>query len=344
MFFSASLLLFFSCQNSQQQSKLLVTLPSYVPTPDGMAIDPATGDLIVACPNYSDISQPAVLIRVNNKMEVSKWVEVPIIPETGVAAPMGIVIDDDGTIYICDNQGWRGTKEGQNMGRIIKFKVKNNKVVDFGVIAHGMEHPNGIKIKGDYLYVTQSMLSPIKDASGLLVSGVNRFHKNDRNLKVNNDKSDKSLLLTVVTNNKDVQYGLDGIAFDKKGDLYVGNFGDGSVLKYTFNKDLSVNDCGVWAKNSEHLATSDGINFDDKGNLWIADFSANAVAKVTPDGTVLRVAESLDCDGSKGGLDQPGEPILWNGKIVLSCFDAVTDAGQVNCKHDKPHTLAYVIP
>ena len=67
------------------------------------------------------------------------------------------------------------------------------------------------------------LLSSIQDPSGLLVSGVYCFDKNDKNIKVTNTKADKNLLTTVITKNKAVQYGLDGIVFDKEDNLYVGN-------------------------------------------------------------------------------------------------------------------------
>lgn len=79
--------------------------------------------------------------------------------------------------------------------------------------------------------------------------------------------------------------------------------------------------------------------FDDAGNLYIADFSANAIAKVTPDGKVERMAQSPDCTGVDGGLDQPGEPIVWDGRLIASCFDLVTGPDKVNQKHEMPATL-----
>ena len=133
---------------------------------------------------------------------------------------------------------------------------------------------------------------------------------------------------------------MDGIAFDKEGTLYVGNFGDGAVHKVLFNEDGSVKESFVWAKNPDQLVSTDGMCFDEAGNLYIADFSFNSIAKVTPDGVVTRIAQSPDNDGLDGGLDQPGEPIVWNGRIIASCFDLVTDPGKVNTAHSMPATLA----
>ena len=40
-----------------QNPRLFSQLPDYVATPDGMAID-SEGNLILACPNYGDLSKP----------------------------------------------------------------------------------------------------------------------------------------------------------------------------------------------------------------------------------------------------------------------------------------------
>lgn len=137
-----------------------------------------------------------------------------------------------------------------------------------------------------------------------------------------------------------MQYGLDGIVFNEAGDLFVGNFGDGAVHRIKMDVEGNVLSNDVWAQDTTQLRTTDGMCIDDKGNIWVADFSANAVACIDKDGKIQRIAQSPDCDGSDGGLDQPGEPIVWNGQVIVSCFDLVTGPDKVNTKHDKPFTLA----
>ena len=34
------------------------------------------------------------------------------------------------------------------------------------------------------------------------------------------------------------------------------------------------------------------------------------------------------------------EPIIWNGRIIASCFDLVTDETKVNKSHEMPATMA----
>ncbi|HHU48215.1 MAG: SMP-30/gluconolactonase/LRE family protein [Caldicoprobacterales bacterium] len=323
-----------------QTPRLFALLPEeYAATPDGMAVAP-NGDLVLSCPNFADPSKPGCLLRFDGEKNVRKWADVPVLEETGLAHPMGIAFGPDGDIYICDNQAWSGAPELQFKGRMLRLRIRDDKVVKTTVVAKGMEHPNGIRIRGNYMYVTQSLLTKIKDPSGLLVSGVYKFSLDDENIEVSNTLDDENLLTTFITYNKECQYGADGIEFDREGNLYVGNFGDGAVHKIIFNDDGSVKENFVWAKDPEQLQSTDGMIMDNRGNLYIADFSANAIAAVTPDGKVQRIAQSPDTDGFNGELDQPGEPIIWNGKLVVSCFDLVTGPDKVNTAHELPATMS----
>jgi outer membrane protein assembly factor BamB len=326
-----------------QTPKLFTLLPDYVTTPDGMAIH-EDGDLVLACPNFADQTKPGCIVKIDENKNVRKWVDVPVHPETGLAAPMGIAFGPDGDLYVCDNQGWPDKPELKFKGRILRLRIREGALVQWSVVATGMEHPNGMRIREGYVYVTQSMLTKVKDPSGLLVSCVYRFGLDEENIQISNTLEDRHILTTVLTHNKDCQYGLDGIEFDHDGSLLVGNFGDGAVHRITFQTGGSVKENRVWAKNPEQLQTTDGMIMDEKGNLFIADFFANAVGKVSPDGTVTRIAQSPDTDGLNGELDQPGEPIIWKGKLILSCFDLVTGPNIVNTAHEMPATLSELEP
>lgn len=318
--------------------ELFALLPDYITTPDGMAID-FEGNLVLACPNYAG-GAPGCVVKFDKDKNIRKWFDVPVLEETGIAAPMGIAFGPDGDLYICDNQGWSGKENLMFKGRILRVRMNGDKIEKTTTVAYGMEHPNGMRIKDGYVYVTQSCLSKVKHESGKLVSCVYRFALDDENIEITNTLEDKNILTTFITYNPNCQYGVDGIVFDKNGDLLVGNFGDGAVYRIKFNEDMSVKENKVWAENHEELKSTDGMITDDDGNLYIADFNANAVVKVTPDAKVERIAQSPDCNGFDGGLDQPGEPIIWNGKLILSCFDLVTDETKVNTEHELPATMS----
>ena len=213
-----------------QESRLFTLLPEeYVCTPDGMEID-REGNLIVSCPNYADDEMSGCVIRIDKNKNITKWFDVPVHPETGVARNMGIAFDKDWNMFICDNQPWCGREEFAWKGRMLKVIFdEEGRVQDWYTVADGMEHPNGVRIYKDYMYVTQSYLTKVKDSSGNLVSCVYRFPLDARNIKITNAMDDEYIFTTFVTKNPRCQYGADGIEIDSKGNMYVGNFGDGEV-------------------------------------------------------------------------------------------------------------------
>ena len=341
--------------------KLLTVFPSSVVTPDGLAIDPE-GRLVIACPNYADPSKPACFMVIDKPGDPANlWALAPVLEETGLCCPMGIEFGRDGDLYVCDNQGWSGSEKGQFKGRMLRLEVKGGQVLKTTVIAEGMEHPNGVRLRGDHIYVTQSMFSRVKDPSGKLVSGVYRFRLDDKNVKVTNTLEDPNLIATFITQNPHCQYGADGLVFDSKGNLFVGNFGDGALHKITFDDKGNVASNTLFTRTDfdysndpkkpgflniatrAKMRTTDGICIDGEDNIYVADFSNNAIAKVTPAGEISVVWQNGDTDGSNGYLDQPGEPIIWNGLIVVSNFDAVfgpDHPDKVNTKHNLPATLS----
>ena len=323
-----------------QQSKLFQILPDYICTPDGMAID-QEGNLVLSCPNFADDSLPGCVVKIDKQGSVRKWFDVPVNPAHGLARTMGIAFDGDWNLYLCDNPGWLGRKETDFTGRLLKITADEDGIREWKTVAYGMEHPNGVRIRDGYLYVTQSNLTKVQDPSGKLVSAVYRFALDEENVEVTNTLEDPNLFVTFLTQNPDCQYGADGICFDEAGNLYVGNFGDGAVHKITIEGGRAVKN-EVWAKDPEQLTSTDGICAGPDGCFYVADFSANAVARISKDGEVTRIAQSPDTDGLHGELDQPGEPIVWDGKIVVSCFDLVTDPGKVNTAHEMPATMAYL--
>lgn len=322
-----------------KQSRLFTVLPPYVCTPDGMAID-RHGNLILSCPNYAQDDLSGCVVRITKEGNVSKWFDVPVHPETGIARNMGVAFDDAWNIYLCDNQGWSGREDLQNKGRILRLTVTDDgQITDFRVVACGMEHPNGIRIRGPWMYVMQSLLSPVKDPTGCLTSCVYRFGLDEENIRITNTLEDRHILTTFLTRNPDCPYGADGIVFDQNGDLLVGNFGDGEVVRVRLDENGGFVSQSTFAQDRAQLDSTDGMIEDDAGNLYIADFSANAICRVTPDGRAERIVQSPDCTGYKGGLDQPGEPIIWQNKLIVSCFDLVTGPGKVNLKHEMPAAL-----
>ena len=87
-----------------QIPKLFALLPESCNTPDGMAVD-SEGNLILSAANYADPSVPGCILKIDRNRNITKWVDVPLHPETGHAHPMGIAFGPDGDLYVVDNQG-----------------------------------------------------------------------------------------------------------------------------------------------------------------------------------------------------------------------------------------------
>lgn len=319
---------------------LFALLPDYVCTPDGMEID-REGNLIVSCPNYADRNMSGCVIKIDKNKNIIKWFDVPVHPETGTARNMGIAFDKDWNLYLCDNQGWYEEEDVLFKGRILKVTFREDGTVkETRVVADEMEHPNGIRIRGNYMYVTQSYLHRQKTNSGKLMSCVYRFRLDEEGIHIKNALEDPHIFATFITQNPKCQYGADGIAFGPDKNLYIGNFGDGEIIKIILDDNGDYVSQSTYAKDFSQMESTDGMVFDENGNLYVADFCANAIAKITPDGKISRYAQSPDCDGLDGGLDQPGEPIIWQGKLIASCFDLVTGPGKINTKHEMPATMS----
>lgn len=90
--------------------------------------------------------------------------------------------------------------------------------------------------------------------------------------------------------------------------------------------------CPSMTKNTFCRYGLDGICVDDRDNLNVAGFSNKAIDKITPGGEIFVIAR-------KGELNQPDEPIVWNGILVVSNFDAVFGTDKINTRHDKPATI-----
>jgi sugar lactone lactonase YvrE len=347
--------------------RLLVELPDYAVTPDGMAIAP-DGDLVVACPNFASYAQgaakpsvPACFIKIGKDHKVRKWFDCPVLAETGRACPMGIEFSPDGDLYAVDNQNW-GTGNGANgeinQGRILRLRVTDGKLAGTTVVAQGISHPNGLRYYKGQIYVTVSKLPKVKRPDGLMVSAVYRFPADGRGIQVSNTLADPNLLVALATENRFAQYGADGIVFDSKGNLYIGNFGDGKILKIVLDANGKVSQNTVFAKTDHdysldpkvpgflakavaaRMRTTDGICVDKADNLYVADFSNNAIARVTPAGRISVLAQNPDTGGRNGDLNEPGEPIVWQGRLVVSNFNAVFEPDKVSQRHESPAKMS----
>jgi len=180
-----------------------------------------------------------------------------------------------------------------------------------------------------------------------LVSGVYRIGLNEeRPVQLTRPlEKEPHLIATVLTHNEEVAFGADGLTFDSKGNLYIGNFADGTVHKVEFDEEGNPKDARpapIFAK-APFMKSCDGIFCDlETDKIYVADSLANAVQIVdTDDGTVTLLAQDPESDGTGGQLDQPSEVIKRGNKIIAANFDFPVEGG-VNTKFEMPNTLSVI--
>ena len=284
-----------------------IQMPPSCTTPDGMAVDPA-GRLVIATPN-NDHSQPGAVFRLSEPGGTpEKWFEVPAYAESGYASPMGVCFGPEGELYVCDNQ-----KAGN--GRLLRLTFKDDKISTCETVACGLENANGVKYLNGRLYMTQAFLRGIPAEGGALTSGLYMFSASDRNVRVSNTVDDAQLVFRDVTAGR-IKVGLNGVAVDSKGAIYVGNYGAGRVWKLTPGEDGRIAKSEVFVKPEAGVKTPDGLCVDDKDNLYIADMHGDQAVRVSPSGEVKVVR--------KGGFKRPSEPCAWRGRLYVSNYGGTT--------------------
>jgi hypothetical protein len=223
------------------------------------------------------------------------------------------------------------------------------------LVASGFGVSNGLTINGNFLYVTESVLTESSDPKPKageeqpklfkdpLISAVMRFKLDEENVKLTTPLKDDPHVITTFKSTKTAwPFGADGIAFDSKGNLFVGAFGDGIMYKIEMDKDGRVTSNKEFAK-VPFMVNCDGMSCDKKTDqLYVADSAANAIRIINPDGSIETLAENDDVTDKKTGqLDQPCEALLRGDTIVVSNMDWAFP-GFKNKKHQLPATLSII--
>jgi len=325
----------------QKKAAKLVQLPDYVNTPDGMCMLP-DGAILVSAPNINDTKQPPCILKLTKDNKVEKWFDPPKQPDTGKAFPFGICVDPaSGDVYYADLQWFAETKPNWK-ARVMHVHVKDGKAQQATVLASGLVVSNAVIVRDGYLYTTDTSMLPDTKP---LVSGVFRFKLGEEGVEVKKplDK-DPHCIGTIITHHPKIGFGADGLCFDDKRNLYIGNFADGTLHKIEFDAQGAVKTprpAPIFAQ-APFMKSCDGILFDGKRQrIYVADSQANAVQIVTLDGKVQCLAQELTDDGADGKLDQPCEVILRGNELIVSNFDFPVDGG-VNKKFEVPNFLSVI--
>ncbi|MBN1419412.1 MAG: hypothetical protein JXP34_11590 [Planctomycetes bacterium] len=311
--------------------QLLVILPDSCNTPDGMCLL-AGGDIILSVPNVNDQTQEAVLMRITPDNKAELFYKMPPGPETKKAFPMGICVAANGDLYVADNQWFAGP---EYESRVLRIPMKDGKPGEAVVVVNGLVIANAVAVHDGFVYVTDSILMP---DSKPLTSGVLRFKLGEEGVSLSKPLiEDPHLVGTITTQNEKVGIGADGMTFDDAGNMYIGNFGDGLVHKFTFGADGKAT--GTVFARSEGMKSADGL-FYHKGTkqILVADYMANAIHAVALDGT-LRTLASSPAEAPKGAIDAPCETLVRGDEVIVSNMD-MPFGDSLNQKFERPAVLS----
>jgi len=333
---------------------LVASLPDYANTPDGMTLDEKTGDIYVCCPNLKDQKYPAVLIKIDKDNKVTKFYEFPksvLHPDSGKIGSMGLDIGPDGNLYIADNQYFW---DKNYASRLIRVNIKNGKPVGTDILVEGTKLSNAVIWRGNNLYLSDTFFD-VPGKPG--ISGIWRFSLEELNagtpIKINSKgfdphtigTTDPHLIATFQTfpwEHRGDTAGADGLTFDKDGNLYTGNIGDGVISKISFDAKGNVISNKILIRDKT-MPSADGMFYDAKRNLiYIADSERNAVRAFTPEGKLSTVWENgANTTGADGLLDQPCEVLVRGDVMFVACFD-LSFPGLLNQTNDKDHTISII--
>lgn len=312
--------------NALQPAKLFASLPDTCPTPDAFAVAP-DGSMTLSCVNYAN-NAPGILLSLSAKGEVTELGPIPGFK----ARPMGLAYAPDGSLFVANNAG-------ADQGNLLRLTILDKTITHVDIVASGLSSPNGLRYHNGMLFLSQLLLP--KAGTAKISSGIYRFSEHDRNIAVAGDLSSSHLIFSTQTQNPERQYGLDGLVFDSKGNLYVGDFGDAIIYQLKLKSDGTLANSKIFAQ-LPNSAGIDGLAIDKQDNLYLAGFLRNQIYKVTSAATVSLLAEYPDNDGSNGAIDQPADLIVWGKKLLISNFDLMKGPGIVNSTHGKPYTISHI--
>ncbi|AZB07682.1 hypothetical protein EG344_01885 [Chryseobacterium sp. G0162] len=318
------------------QPTLFADLGETCQTPDGMALD-KKGNLFLSITNPISFDKygSKILTFDENDKPVTWFDRLPLHPITKKVHPMGMEFGPDGNLYLMDNQFFTGK---ENFSRLIRVIVKDGKPLKAEVLVEGFNFGEAVRWYKDRVYITDALFENRRE------SGIYSFSLKQLNAKniILDSANKKNYIIATFTLKPEVTkktIGIDGIAFDKKGNLYAGNFGDGVINKLEFDKNGKVVSNKI-VFDSDQLRCCDGFFYDEKRNsIFIANYDDNSVYQLNLDtNTISLLWKNDNADGSDGKLDNPCETIIYKGKLLVVNYD--TFQGEKNTEIDAFHTIS----
>lgn len=305
-------------------------------TPDGMALD-KKGNLYLSVLNPTSFEKNGAKILTFDKNDkpITWFDQLPLHSITKRVHPMGMEFGPDNNLYVVDNQCFAGQT---NSSRLIRIFVKNGKPVNAEVLVEGFNFSDGLRWYKNRIYITDASFQNSIE-SGIYSFTLEELNKNKVVLNATNKENYLISTFSLKPETEKHSLGIDGIAFDKKGNLYAGSFGDGVISKIKFYKNGTVKSKTI-VFDSDKLKCADGFFYDKKRNsIFIANYDNNSVHQLSLNSnTISLIWENENNDGADGQLDNPCETIIYKGKLLVVNYD--TFEGVKNTEIDHFHTIS----
>lgn len=332
--------------DEKYRPKLFKRFGDHVNTPDGLAQDKA-GNIYCAAPNFVDQSYPGTIMKMDKK--TGKWsVFVAGLnhPETGRGFPMGMEFGEDGHLYYCDNQYFLNKNYKSRVIRVVIGKC--GEPLRMEPVVENVKLANAMRVRGNAIYFTDTFFDiEGKNQGGVYRVPISAFKERPVRLLPKEQAANDPYCIG-ITSTKPLPHrndiaATDGMCFDKDGNIYTGNFGDGHFYVLKMKADGSYDKPQTLVNDPKLLPCVDGVCYDAKRDrVYIADSERNAILYWDIKAAKLGMLwMNDDADGADGLLDQPCEPMVWDGKLIVVNFD-MSFPGLRNTKNDEAHTLSVI--
>ncbi|MDR2705180.1 MAG: SMP-30/gluconolactonase/LRE family protein [Planctomycetaceae bacterium] len=338
-----------------------IVLPDGALHPDGMTVNPKTGEIILAVPVIGDKGN-AWLLKIDAEDNVSNYFELPAHPETGRVTPLGISFGPDGNLYVADSQCLGGNPNHKS--RLLRVVHEEGKPVRTEILVTGITQANGLEIFGDKIYVAETQIDPMivemPMTSGVFCFDLAEFKSELQAVRRGRYRThapgpppvlhvlpyqkDPHFIFSFQTTDADrngqQKVGANGIGLSKEGLLYVANFGDKKIIEVKLAKDgktvISNRDVNDGKGPNESV---DGLKVCPKGYIFFADYVGNAVCVTNPaNGKTVLIAKNPTNPNSEaknaGALDRCSEVCLRGTKLYVANIDLEDN--------NAPHTVSVI--
>ncbi len=327
------LLLTVGCASALKTPRLAFDLPAQYNSPDGMTVAP-DGNIYLSMPNLGDPSHAAKILRITPDDELEEVITLPVHPELNAVGPLGVAHASDGNLYVADCQAFN---DDNRKSRVLRVRLDEGRAVGCDVVVEGLVMANAVMCRDGAIFVTDTT---VDKTAKPLVSGVYRFELSELasgTVRVAGG-DDPHLVATLETENEEFPFGANGLSFDSRGRMYVCDFGDRRVLRFTLDETGRASSREVLASDSGMLSP-DGMFITADDRIFVADFLGNAVHEIDIDsGRVTTIAKNPPCDGATGQLDGPSEVCVRGDRMYVSNIDL--DFGAI--QHDGVHTISVI--